>query len=480
MNRRRFARSSLGALVLAGAGSSQAQEAATTRRFEPAWPSLYTHRAPEWYENAKLGIFIHWGLYSVPAWAPTTGELGKVDRSKWFTLNPYAEWYLNTLRIKDSPTYKHHAETYGANFDYYAFAPIFNQKTANWNPDAWAKLFRGAGARYVVLTTKHHDGFRLWPSSVRNPRQPGPDLSAARDLVGDLTAAVRSNGMRMGLYYSGGLDWTFTSEPIRTTGDLRRMVPQSEEYARYADAHWRELTDRYKPAVMWNDINYPKAGDIPGLFAHYYDTVPDGVINNRFGVDFADFTTPEYAKYDRITEKKWESCRGLGFSFGYNQAEGQEHVIASDKLIALLIDIVSKNGNLLLNIGPRSDGSISEIQLDRLNALGSWLKVNGEGIFDTKPWVRPSAAGPKAPQVRFTRKGDSVYAFLLELPASARLVIPDVIAAGNSKIRVLGADRDSTWKQDGRDLEVTPSSAPVGVAAIGIRITPEPWQIVKS
>src|SRR3954447_15599910 len=286
--------------------------------------------------------------------------------------------------------------------------------------------------------------------------------------------------MKMGLYYSGGLDWTFTSDPIQNRDDLQRMVPQSEQYARYADAHWRELTDRYKPAIMWNDINYPKAGNLPEIFAHYYNSVPEGVIDNRFGVDFSDFTTPEYAKYDKITEKKWESCRGLGFSFGYNQAEGPEHVLAPDKLITLFVDIVSKNGNLLLNIGPRADGTISEIQTDRLRELGRWLAVNGEGIFDTTPWVRPSASDANAPQVRFTRKGDSVYAFLLEAPSSGKLIIPGVIAAENSKIRVLGGDVDARWKQNGRNLELDSPSPLKTRYAVGIRISPEPWQVVKS
>ena len=303
---------------------------------------------------------------------------GRFDPTKWFTDNAYAEWYLNTLRIQGSPGYEHHIATYGKNFDYYQFAPIFNDSTKKWDPERWAKLFKKTGARYAVLTTKHHDGFRLWPSQVQNPHRASASITARRDLAGELTSAVRNAGMHMGLYYSGGLDWTFTEKPIVTMDDLMARVPQTEEYARYADAHWTELTDRYQPAVMWNDISYPKAGKIPQLFSHYYNSVPEGVINNRFGVDFADFTTPEYAKYDKITAKKWESCRGLGYSFGYNQAEGPEQVIAADQLVWLLVDIVSKNGNLLLNIGPKPDGTISDIQMDRLNRLGDWLAIHGE------------------------------------------------------------------------------------------------------
>ena len=478
MNRRQFSRAIAGTALATAPLSIGAQESANKEKeFEPTWESLRHHRVPEWYSNAKLGIFIHWGLYSVPAWAPTTGELGKVAASEWFKLNPYAEWYLNSLRIADSPTRKHHIETWGANFDYYQFAGIFNDKVRQWNPDNWAALFAKTGARYVVLTSKHHDGFRLWPSKVENPKRPGVPLSASRDLVGDLTSSVRGHGMRMGIYYSGGLDWTFTNDPIQNMGDLFRMVPQSEEYARYADAHWTELTDRYQPAVMWNDISYPKAGAIPQLFAHYYDAVPGGVINNRFGVDFADFTTPEYAKYDKITEKKWESCRGLGFSFGYNQAEGPQEVLAPDKLISLFVDIVSKNGNLLLNIGPRADGTISDIQTDRLTKLGEWLAVNGEGIFDSRPWVRASDSPDS--NVRFTRKKDSAYAFLLERPMSSEVVIPDVFAAEGTQIRALGGTTDIAWAQKGKDLALTSHENWPGEYALGLKITPAPWQVVR-
>ena len=467
MNRRRFA-VSLGASAAFG---HMARALGRAPGYEPTWASIEQHKVPEWYQNAKLGIFIHWGLYSVPAWATTSGELGKVDPSRWFTENAYAEWYLNTLRIEGSPGYQHHVSTYGKDFDYYQFAPIFNKNTAKWDPDKWAKIFKKTGARYAVLTTKHHDGFRLWPSAVENPHRKSAEITATRDLAGELTAAVRGAGLHMGLYYSGGLDWTFTDKPIVTLPDLMARVPQTAEYARYADAHWTELTDRYQPAVMWNDISYPKAGKIPELFAHYYNTVPEGVINNRFGVEFADFTTPEYAKYDKITEKKWESCRGLGYSFGYNQAEGPQQVIAPDQLVWLLVDSVSKNGNLLLNIGPRSDGSISEIQMDRLEKLGAWLAVNGEGIFDSQPWVKPASSA----DVRFTRKGDALYAFINAKSAVSSITIPGVLVAKETKVAVLGAQGLSEFKQSDNGLIVYPKHAtgPEGYP-VGVRITPLP------
>jgi alpha-L-fucosidase len=225
--------------------------------------------------------------------------------------------------------------------------------------------------------------------------------------------------------------------------------------------------------VLWNDISYPHTGRVWELFAYYLNQVPDGVINNRFGVEFADFTTPEYSRYDRITDRKWEACRGLGYSFGYNRIEGPEHVIASDQLIELFVDIVSKNGNLLLNVGPAADGSISEIQRDRLRALGNWLRINGEGVFGSRPWVRPGQDN-----LRFTRKDDAVYAFLFQPPRGS-VTIPNVLAEPQTRIRMLGLPDDLKWRQQGRDLVVAVPQEVPGPYAVALKITPVPWQVVR-
>ncbi|HSU31456.1 MAG TPA: alpha-L-fucosidase [Bryobacteraceae bacterium] len=471
MNRRSF-HTAIGGLAVAATCRALRRTSAT--HFQPEWQSLEQHSVPQWFNDAKLGIFIHWGLYSVPAWAPPTGELGKIDWNTWFANNPYAEWYLNSLRITGSPTYRHHVATYGRNFDYYQFTPTFDEQTTKWQPEQWAALFKQTGARYVVLTTKHHDGFRLWPSAVVNPKARGRQLNAKRDIAGELAAAVRSAGIKMGLYYSGGLDWTFTDQPIRTRPDLLARVPQSQEYASYADAHWRELIARYRPSVLWNDISYPKLGQTAQIFAEYYNSVPDGVINNRFSVPFADFTTPEYARYDKITEKKWESCRGLGFSFGYNQVEGPEQVIAPDKLIALLVDIVSKNGNLLLNVGPKADGSISAIQADRLHKLGDWLSINGEAIFGTRPWIRPSASAPDGSDVRFTRKQDSLYAHFLKYPPDRKLTIPGLRATPNTVVEIFGFRSPCSIRQNGSDLLIESAGVLPTSSALVAKIKPVP------
>ena len=170
--------------------------------------------------------------------------------------------------------------------------------------------------------------------------------------------------MRMGLYYSGGYDWTFVPGPIRTAADYQTVKPQSEEYGKYAFAQIHELIARYHPAVLWNDIDWPKTGNALQVEADYYNAIPDGVIDDRFGIKHADFKSPEYQKLDKISEKKWEECRGLGRSFGYNRAEGEAETIPPAELISLLVDIVSKNGNLLLDVGPEADGTIPPVQME--------------------------------------------------------------------------------------------------------------------
>jgi alpha-L-fucosidase len=239
------------------------------------------------------------------------------------------------------------------------------------------------------------------------------------------------------------------------------------------------LIARYQPAVVWNDISYPKKGEPAAIFSEYLNQVKDGVINDRFGVEFSDFTTPEYAKYDKITPKKWESCRGLGFSFGYNQAEGPEQVLASGELIRLFVDIVSKNGNLLLNIGPKPDGTISEIQLDRLRALGKWLAVNGEGIYGSRPWIRPFSQTADGVDVRFTRKNGSVYAFLLRRPARPDIVIQSVYGSDGMTVKLLGTPGDLKWVQRGKDVAITLPAQYAAQDAYGLEMTPAPSQIVR-
>jgi alpha-L-fucosidase len=423
--------------------------------YEPTLESLDRHPLPEWYADAKLGIFVHWGLYSVPGWAPLVHPQHDFSTPDYLINNPYAEWYLNSLRIEGSPTQAYHREHYGASYDYYNFAPTFDREIKKWNPDAWAKVFHDAGARYVVLTTKHHDGFTLWPSSTPNPTLPADRQHATRDLVGELSAAVRKEGMRMGLYYSGGYDWTFVPGPIRVGADHQSVKPQSEAYGKYVDAQMRELIKRYQPALLWNDIDYPKSGHPLEIMAEYYNTIPDGVIDDRFGVKHSDFKSPEYKTLDKISATKWEECRGLGRSFGYNRAEGEAETIAADALIYLLVDIVSKNGNLLLDVGPEADGTIPPIQMSRLEALGAWLRLNGEAIYGTHPWKRAEGETAEGVYVRFTQKGSNLYAMLLGQPKTSTITLKSVAPKDGSQIFLMGNDKPLDWSRQGDGVKIS-------------------------
>ena len=333
---------------------------------------------PHWFGDAGLGILVHWGPSSVPGWAPlagpaTDGEPGLSD--EWWVTNPYAEWYENSIAIAGSPSAEHHRAAWG-DAPYERFGADFARESAAWRADEWADAFAGAGARYVVITTKHHDGYLLWPSAHPNPHRAGWQVE--RDLVGDLAVAVRARGMRFGTYYSGGLDWTFGGLPIRGLRDMIAAIPRDDAYVRYVDAHWAEIIDRYEPDILWNDIAHPPGGDYNRLFAEYYERVPDGVVNDRFdflgtraGTAHCDFLTPEYSTLDATSPKKWETVRGIAHSFGFNRAETDADLPSGDEVVGMLAAAVAAGGTLLLGVGPRADGSIPEIQLGRLAFLGN-------------------------------------------------------------------------------------------------------------
>jgi alpha-L-fucosidase len=433
--------------------------AATAQRFQPTEQSLATHRVPSWYMNAKLGIFIHWGIYSVPGYAPREAREFRAEEigAEQKRVNPYAEWYYNTLRIPNSPTAQFHRNAYGAKFDYYDFAHVFNEDTRLWNPAAWADLFKQTGARYVVLTTKHHDGFTLWPSTVKNPHLRPDQSHGTRDLVGDLATAVRRDGMKMGVYYSGLYDWSFGSGPLMADDEKNlALKEQGPAYPAYADAQLHELVVKYKPDILWNDIGYSPEGKALQIASEFYNLNPDGVINDRWKpFHFHDFTTPEYANPDSIATEKWEECRGLGKSFGLNRIEGPEETISAGALVALLVDIVAKNGNLLLDVGPEPDGTIPPIQVDRLHQLGGWLKQNGEAIFDTRPWTRATGKTADGIDVRFTAKDNTLYAVLLGKPKGTGVTLLGVGAAGHGKATLLGSDAGLATSARGNDLLVS-------------------------
>jgi len=431
---------------------------------------------PQWFDDAKLGIFIHWGPASVPAFAYgpplQPGELedimfGESERKEM----PYAEWYLNAMNYSDSETAQHHADTYG-DAPYTDFQPTFEQNVnLGWDPNAWADLFYRSGARYVVLVTKHHDGYTLWPSDVANPNR--ENWGSPRDMVGELASAVRARGMRFGTYYSTGLDWTFQ---MVTEGDLVRDImmsaPSSQAYADYTYAHMVELIDRYQPDILWADIGYPSKGRQGELFKYYFAEVPEGTVNDRWGAvdslgeiaripgvtwvlktlgrmlmsnqsanmedDPARFgyKTAEYDSFAATPSFKWETTRGLGGSFAFNARETAADMLSSADLVDYLIDTVSKNGNVLINVGPDSYGQIPLIQQAPLLGLGDWMLVNGAAIYDTRPWTRFN--NERGRELRYTRTDTALYAIVLGgVSSSFTIEQPDITW---SNIAVLGAE----------------------------------------
>lgn len=372
---------------------------ANSQQYQPDWESLESRPVPQWYTNAKFGVFIHWGLYSVPAWATNSNADG-------FGSN-YAEWYWERLNNTKLKIHKEFVDfqnrVYGPNFKYPDFAPLF--KAELFDPAKWAQLFKDAGAKYVVLTSKHHDGFALWPSRESwnwNAVDAGPH----RDLAGDLSQAVKDAGLHMGFYYSL-YEWY---NPLYKT-----------DVTKYVDQHMlqqlKDLVIRYQPDVIWADGDWDHSDTVwkSRSFIHWlYNESPvknTVVTNDRWGTGnkhYGTFNSTEYGKGNASLHKPWEECRGIGESFGFNRNENLEQYQSSKSLVHMLVDIVSRGGNLLLNIGPAADGTIPVIMQQRLKDMGDWLKVNGDAIYGTTAWT--TAPKQSDSTIRFTRKGNTLYA----------------------------------------------------------------------
>jgi alpha-L-fucosidase len=479
---------------------------------------LRLHDVPEWFDDAKFGIFIHWGLFSIPAFAAKLDHVSDAfakEYDRGVVMTPYTEWYDNALRVEGSPSAEHHARHFDGR-PYDDFRKDFSAGLERWKPDHWSRLFRRAGAKYVVLVTKHHDGYCLWPSDVPNPNR--QNWTAERDIVGELAAAVRAEGLRFGIYYSGGIDWSWNPKPIRTLGEFVGSTPGGD-YPAYADAQVRELIERYEPSVLWNDIAWPsKLDSMVELMGDYYRAVPEGVINDRWMhrswlmrllslppitrlVDFLmkrairkaairgeekqgvipprpahfDFRTPEYTSFKERSHDKWEATRGMSPSFGYNRAHEEADYEDPVELLYSFIDTVSKNGNLLLNVGPRGeDASIPDPQTKRLEVLGDWLSTNGEAIYRTRPWRRAEGETTDGIPIRFTTAQGDLYAILLGTPDTQRIVLAEMKIAPDAVITYLGSGGNATWRQQDEGLAIEVTTPWLASAAHALRISPAP------
>lgn len=452
-------------------------KAAKPRRRSKTATEPAVRETPDWFRDAKLGVIIHWGLYSVPGWAPLDESLVELlvdgesmprgaDDPDPLVIHPFSEWYENGMAIEDSPTWHYHRATYGG-MPYQNFRGPFATALDEWDPKEWADLFAAAGVRYAVPVAKHHDGYRLWPSKVPHPDQ---GWTAPRDVIGELANAVRERSMHLGLYYSSGLDWSFANLPVRRMVDTRTSCPPGREYAAYVDAQWRELIENYQPDLLWNDMGYP--GDPAGLVHDYYAAVPEGIINDRFWSGPYDVATPNFARRHEVDARAWEVARPIGISFGWNRQEGPEHTLTGVELVHLLLDVVSKNGNLLLGVAPDDRGRIPQLQQRALRELGAWLDVHGEAVYGTRPWTMPESTTQDGLPVRFTTKGEALYVHILG-PAAGETIITGLHLPEGTKVTDVASSAPIS-SAPGRKGTVFTLPAPGNAAARVLRISPMP------
>jgi alpha-L-fucosidase len=417
--------------------------------YQPNWESLNSRPIPQWFIDAKFGIFIHWGLYSVPAWAPANEDIGVYAK--------YAEWYwwriMNTNDKAGLLFREYHNNRYGENFLYQDFAPQF--KGEHFDPAQWAELFQQAGAKYVVLTSKHHEGFALWPSE-QSWNWNSVDIGPHRDICGDLGQAVKDAGLHMGFYYSL-YEWfnpLYRNNIEKYVDD--HMLPQM-----------KDLITRYQPDLLWPDGEWDHLSGTwksTEFLTWLYNESPvkaKVVVNDRWGKEtrgkHGGYYTTEYDMVhvengELSKEHPWEECRGIGTSFGYNRMETPGNYMTSEALIHLLVEKVASGGNLLLNVGPTADGRIPEIQQQKLLDIGHWLQVNGDAIYGTRTWDKTAIQADNQ-NLHFTVKGNDLFVICTRWPNK-----PIVVSGLNKpgKISLLGSNVIVSSKVSGGKISITP------------------------
>jgi len=442
------------------------------QHYEPTWESLQSYSVPEWFRDVKFGIFIHWGVYAVPA----CGN----------------EWHPRNMYRADSPAFEHHRTTWGpqSEFGYKDFVPMF--RAEKWDPLAWVDLFKASGARYVVPVAEHHDGFPMYATD--RTRWNAANMGPRRDVVGELEKAVRAQGLKFGVSTHRAFNWRYYtfSDAFDTVNpeysDLYNPAhpedePASEAFLEDWFARTKELVDRFRPDVLWFDFGWHNdefAPYRPKITAYYYnralewgtevvlqykDTFPDGVA----------VLDIERGKLDDLREDYWQTDTAVSYrSWGYIEDDEFKTVTT---LVHDLVDIVSKNGNLLLNVGPRADGTIPDEAADLLLGVGEWLKINGEAIYGTRPWHTYGEGGTgvasghhterenqpfTAEDIRFTTKANALYAICLGWPGDQAIIR----SLGSrvekiANVSMLGSAETLSWEQDEAGLKVRmPSQKP--------------------
>jgi len=452
-------------------------------RYKDNWQSLYTHKTPQWYCDAKFGIFIHWGIYSVPAFGN--------------------EWYSRNMYDKRQREYHHHIKKYGhhKDFGYKDFIPMFRGES--FDADEWVALFRQSGAKYVMPVAEHHDGFAMYNTDFN--RWNSVKMGPRRDVAGELKAACDKQGLvycasnhRAEHYFFMNMGKTFDSDVTDAryadfygpahysknfhsfalnTSDVRAESP-TEAFLKDWLVRNCEFIDRYQPAVLYFDWwihNKAFKPYLKKLAAYYYNRAEqwgkEVTINykhNAFPPGCAVFDV-ERGALQSISPVPWQTCTSIAKnSWGYtenNRFKSANHIICD------LIDIVSKNGMMLLNVGPRADGTITEQETAVLKGIGKWLDVNGEGIYETKPWKTfgEGRANVKAgffqdnkkkgyteKDFRFTYKNGAVYAFQMKPPGGLSVKMKTLKAVHEDllihRIQLLGSDEALSFERNKKGL----------------------------
>jgi len=450
---------------------------AAGKTYQANWASLDQRPMPEWFADAKFGVFMHWGVYSVPAWG-VHGE--------------YAEWYWQHISENkaDNAWRQFHNKTYGADFDYMDFAPQFTAEL--FDAAQWADLFARAGIKYVVPTSKHHEGFALWPSAEASRAWGRPwnavEIGPRRDLMGELADATRAKGLKFGFYYSL-YEWfnpLWLSDRGRYVSE--HMTPQ-----------FKDVVTRYKPSLIFSDGEWDmtsKEWKSEELLAWLFNESPsrdEVVVNDRWGKEcrhhHGGYWTTEYAAGLQDDSHAWEESRGMAYSYGLNRAERADDYKSAREFVLVLVDLVSRGGNLLLDIGPAADGTIPPLMEQRLLDIGDWLKVNGEAIYGTRfagrscQWTEGKQPkqefgeymikynlldqvgqapknGMAVKQVFFTKKPDALYAITAGWPGKD-LVLRDIKVPANAVVTMLGVPGTLETSVKGNTLTIiTPELAP--------------------
>ena len=461
-------------------------------RFRPTWKSLEQYRTPSWYRDAKFGIFVHWGVYSVPAFG--------------------SEWYPRLMYISGSSEFQHHVQTYGhqRNFGYKDFVPLFHAE--KFDAQAWAKLFAESGARYVVPVAEHHDGFAMYDSELTDwcASKMGPH----RDIIGELSSAIRREGLHFGLsshraehyfFFNGGR--AFDSD----VQDSRYAALYGPAHTDISDPNWighpdpaflddwlartTEVADKYHPELIYFDWWIGRSEFEPYLrefLSFYYNQAAKR--GQLPVVNFKEHAIPEGAAVLDVERGQLGVLRLLPWQTDTSISNQSWGFVENDTykspqtLVWQLIDVVSKNGNLLLNIGPRSDGTIPNEAQNVLREIGAWLRVNGEAIYSTRPWhiygegptkVAEGAFQDKKEQtftaqdVRFTTGQKHLYAIALAWPESGQLVIHTLgrkSGVSVTAVSLLGSNAKIHWSQREEGLQIDLPQKPASSYAYTFKI----------